>query len=352
MRRLVWASFGGAVVANASFSNVLELSTGGSVGLIAGLGDTVTGFGTIQFDPGTHWLIEGNAAGIADGQTIDGFTLGNTIELTGFIAKSDTFTAAGLVLAGTSDSATIGIKGAFTTPDFIITNDGTNSFVELACFAAGTRISGEHRDIAVEALQVGETIQVLLGDGLAPITWIGRRVVNCASLPLPRLAWPVRIAVDAFGEGRPCRDLFLSPDHAVFVGDVLIPVKYLVNGSTIVQTQMDEVTYYHIQLPRHSILLAEGLAVESYLRIGDQKNFANGNGPVALHPDFASRVWDADGCAPLVVSGPILESVRHWLDAMAGRILVARQRKHEVRKQTSADRSTRHRSAGQCIPRV
>jgi len=33
----------------------------------------------------------------------------------------------------------------------------------------------------------------------------------------------------------PARDLLLSPDHAVFIDGVLIPVRYLINGSTIVQ---------------------------------------------------------------------------------------------------------------------
>ena len=65
-------------------------------------------------------------------------------------------------------------------------------------------------------------------------------------------------------------------------------------------------------------LLAEGLPAESYLDTGDRGNFANGGGAVALYPDFASRVWDAAGCAPLIVTGPALEAVRRWVDALAG----------------------------------
>jgi len=64
-------------------------------------------------------------------------------------------------------------------------------------------------------------------------------------------------------------DLRLSPDHALYIGEVLIPVKHLINGSTIVQVPCDEVTYYHVELPKHSVLLAEGLAAESYLDGGD-----------------------------------------------------------------------------------
>jgi hypothetical protein len=96
-------------------------------------------------------------------------------------------------------------------------------------------------------------------------------------------------------------------------------VKYLVNGTSIAQVPMDEVTYYHVELPRHSVLLAEGLAAESYLDTGDRANFVNNGGPIALYPDFASRMWDAAGCAPLVVTGPALQAAKRWVNGLAGR---------------------------------
>lgn len=71
------------------------------------------------------------------------------------------------------------------------------------------------------------------------------------------------------------------------------------------------------------MLLAEGLPAESYLDIGDRSNFANAGDPVALHPDFASRIWDAAGCAPLVVAGPALDAARLWVNALAGRTILA-----------------------------
>jgi len=43
-----------------------------------------------------------------------------------------------------------------------------------------------------------------------------------------RVSFPVRVVAGAFGEGRPRRDLLLSPDHAVFVDHVLIPAKHLI----------------------------------------------------------------------------------------------------------------------------
>lgn len=137
----------------------------------------------------------------------------------------------------------------------------------------------------------------------------------------------------AFGPGRPARDLWLSPDHAVLIGDVLIPVKYLINASSIAQVRVRAITYYHVELTQHAVLLAEGLPAESYLDTGDRANFANGGGAMTLHPDFSSRVWDAEGCAPLVVTGLALDTARRWVNGLA----------HDLHGRNGA---ARHRAAG------
>jgi hypothetical protein len=125
--------------------------------------------------------------------------------------------------------------------------------------------------------------------------------------------WPIRIEAGAFGPAEPRRPLFLSPDHAVFQDGALIPVKYLVNGTTVTQMPVDTVTYFHVELARHAVLLADGLPAESYLDTGDRSDFANGGGVVRLHPDFASLRREAEACAPLVITGPVLEAVRDRL---------------------------------------
>ena len=136
--------------------------------------------------------------------------------------------------------------------------------------------------------------------------------------------WPVLVRAGAFDDATPHRDLRLSPDHAVHVNGVLIPVKHLINGTTIArEAVVDEVVYYHIELPTHDVLLAEGLPAESYLDVGDRRGFDNGGEVIRLHPDFgapratgAAR-WEASGCAPLVVRGRILERVRGQLRSRA-----------------------------------
>jgi hypothetical protein len=132
----------------------------------------------------------------------------------------------------------------------------------------------------------------------------------CAHHPQPRKIWPVRISAGAFGPGRPHTDLFISPDHAVYVENVLIPVRYLINGSTIVQVPVERVTYHHVELAAHDVLLAQGLPAEGFLDMRDGSNYANRPGPVRLYPDYSVRMWEAFGCSPLIVTGPELAAVR------------------------------------------
>jgi len=89
-----------------------------------------------------------------------------------------------------------------------------------------------------------------------------------------------------------------------------IPVRYLVNGASIAQEQVSKVTYWHVELTAHDVLLADGMPAESYLENGDRGAFDNGGGMIALHPDFGIRRWDAMGCAELVVTGARLDAVK------------------------------------------
>ncbi|HEY1931691.1 MAG TPA: Hint domain-containing protein, partial [Acetobacteraceae bacterium] len=180
---------------------------------------------------------------------------------------------------------------------------------QIACFAAGTRIRTARGEVRVEELREGDVAVTAIDGSEAPVVWIGHRAVDCARHPDPQSVWPVRIKAGAFGRGLPKRALTLSPDHAVYVNEVLVPVKHLINGTTIAQVQVDRVTYYHVELDRHDVVYAEGLPAESYLDVGDRANFANGGAVVQLHIDLAHH-WEAGGCAPLVVWGEELEGVK------------------------------------------
>jgi hypothetical protein len=69
---------------------------------------------------------------------------------------------------------------------------------------------------------------------------------------------------------------------------------------------------------RASSLQAEGLPVESYLDSGDRARFANGGAVTLPHPNFAARAWKMSGCAALILSRPVLQTVRRRLARRAG----------------------------------
>ena len=257
----------------------------------------------------TGILTIGTLAGFA--ATIGSFNRDAEIIVAGTSIATVAFADNTLTLFGPGDSE-LGILtfAADAVSGGHLATNAAGAVIEVACFATGTKIATEHAEVAVETIREGDKVRALLVDRLAPVIWVGRREVDCARHPTPRKVWPVRVAPGAFGPGRPHTELFLSPDHAVFVGEVLIPVRRLINGSTIVQVPVQRVTYHHVELAQHDVLLAQGLPAESFLDMRDGTNYANRAGPVRLYPDYSARMWEAFGCARLVVTGPELVAAR------------------------------------------
>jgi hypothetical protein len=276
---------------SAGLNLVADTGTAGTTGLI-GLTGEVTG-NTVEL------YATNSTLGDLDPTYLFGIT--DTLSATA-LPTGESFTT--LVTAG-PDSNIRGVSFAPTAP----------------CFAAGTLIRTPLGDAPVERLAEGDAVVTIAGEALT-IRWIGHRVVDCARHPKPPSVLPVRIAAHAFGPGLPARPLFLSPDHAVFVEGVLIPVKYLVNGASIAQVAVDAVTYFHIELSEHAVIHAEGLPAESYLDTGDRLDFANGGDAMTLHPVWgteardATLIHDALGAAPLRVAGPEVDRARALLAAV------------------------------------
>ncbi|MGE4048757.1 MAG: Hint domain-containing protein [Acetobacteraceae bacterium] len=201
----------------------------------------------------------------------------------------------------TDGSNTVRVSG-FNGTNF--PSSTASNFSYVTCFVRGTLITTPDGTTAVEALSAGDA--VVLGDGAtARIRWIGRRTLDLKAYRRRELAAPVRIVRHAFADNVPCRDLLLSPDHAILVDDMLICARQLVNGVTIRQElHHDTVEYFHIELEAHAILLAEGLAVESYLDTGNRGFFANSGEPLVLRPDLtdtaSTPTREAHSCRPFV----------------------------------------------------
>jgi autotransporter passenger strand-loop-strand repeat protein len=248
---------------------------------------------------------------------ISGFGFGDAIDLfeDGYVGGMPTYSNGSLVLPASNGDVTLPLMFApgVSVANITLASDtlgGTIAYIP--CFTTGTRILTTRGPTPVELLKAGD--KVVTADGRAEsIRWIGVREVACRAHPRSIDVYPVQISRDAFGKALPERDLYLSPDHSVFIDGVLIPVRYLINDATIVQVEQDSVTYWHVELDRHDVILAEGLPCESYLDTSNRSAFSNGGAAVQLHPDFALKIWDAEACAPLVLAGAELQAARSHL---------------------------------------
>ncbi len=275
-------SVDGATIGN---GGTLDVSYGGTVNDViidangalvwlpgASIGGTVT-FGS---PGGMVQILDTTMPGIA----IGGMAAGYTIDLAeiAYDAGSSAQLSTGNQLQVMQNSQTYDLQldpmRVFAGDYFHTTLDSSGGVAIIEdnapCYASGTRIRTMRGDIAVEELRPGNHVASAFG-GWVRVTWLGHRRVDCRRHPRPHEVWPVRVAADAFAPGLPSRDLFLSPDHAVFVDGVLIPIRHLVNDATITQQPMDDVTYWHVELPMHDVIFAEGLAAESYLDTGNRQ---------------------------------------------------------------------------------
>jgi hypothetical protein len=186
---------------------------------------------------------------------------------------------------------------------------------DAPCFAAGTRILTPDGEVAVEDIVPGQEVLTARegSETVAEVIWTGHRTIDLARHAMPEKVRPVRILAGAFGPGLPERDLRVSPDHALYIDGHLIEAKTLVNGVTvIVEKSTRYVTYHHIELKNHDVVLAEGLPAETYLESGNRLMFESDAQPMVLHPDFAA-VSRKNACAPLLTDGRIVTAARQRL---------------------------------------
>jgi Hint domain len=108
-------------------------------------------------------------------------------------------------------------------------------------------------------------------------------------------------------------NLDVSPNHAIFIDDVLVPARKLVNGVTIYQREaVDSVEYFHLELEAHDVIFAEGASAETYADCDNRGTFHNADEFGHLYPNDDPPKWTF--CAPLIESGDVLQKIRRKLD--------------------------------------
>jgi hypothetical protein len=153
------------------------------------------------------------------------------------------------------------------------------------CFLTGTSIATPSGETKVEELRRGDVVSTAGGE-TRQVLWIGRRKVSSEFADASRV-FPVRIRAGALAEHIPTRDLVVSPDHAIMVEGVLIQAGALVNGVSIVRESAmpSEFVYYHVELDRHDLIIADGTLAETFVDNVDRMGFDNWDEHQKLYPE-------------------------------------------------------------------
>jgi len=302
-------------VSGGAGKNTLELAAG--TGSVTGIGAQFIQFGSIDFDAGGTWYAEGDAAGLASGQTISGFASGDTIILDGFTEASFSYvTGAGLEIFDGTSTDTLDITGIFSTGSFSVTPvvEGTEI---LLCYLRGTRIMTPSGEVLIENLRIGDPVVARFG-GTQKIKWIGRQSFGGVFVRKNRAQIPVRIAAGALGRELPQRDLYVSPGHSMLLGDILVLAQSLLNGVSITQDWgSEDIHYYQLEFETHDCVLAEGVWSESFADgPGMRGIFHNVTEFYEIFPAY--RAPDQfTMCAPRPEFGPALEAALRPVLALA-----------------------------------
>lgn len=138
------------------------------------------------------------------------------------------------------------------------------------CFTPGTQIATSKGWQPVETLRRGDRV-VTRDNGLRRIAWVGRRDLSYSDLQEVPTLRPVLVRKGAFGFGAPSRDMLVSPKHRLLVDvdypareEVLIGAERLIDGRTIRMAPVLGVSYLHILLEAHEVILANGAWTESF----------------------------------------------------------------------------------------
>lgn len=277
----------------------------------AGTNLTVQSFDFVDSDD--NGLIEPNVGDMANGAQVTSVWVNDTITVT-MNGTTQTITGVTFYLDGqpaifTPNDGTILTDAVFQSSTYVVqsTEIDVGDFGP-PCFTPGTLIETDRGPRAIETLQPGDLVMTR-DNGCQPLLWISSRTVPGRG----RFA-PVVFAPGAIGNPV---ELTVSPQHRMLVtgwqaelffgqDEVLVPAKHLVNGDTIRQVDLPEVTYIHLLLADHEIVMAGGVPSESYFLGHALRGDASGTRAelLALFPD---------------------------LEAVAGAILPARQviRRHE-----------------------
>ena len=150
---------------------------------------------------------------------------------------------------------------------------GDTEYADVVCFTPSSLILTPQGEVPAAALRPGD--RVITADGGArPVIWAGQSFISPARRMRENLH-PVRLRAGAFGEGRPWRDLWVSPQHRFCITgprlmldfaleEAMVPALSLIDGRRVARIRAAQpVRYVHLLLEGHHVLFANGLPCES-----------------------------------------------------------------------------------------
>ncbi|MEQ9259013.1 MAG: Hint domain-containing protein [Roseovarius sp.] len=152
----------------------------------------------------------------------------------------------------------------------------------IECFTPGLRVTTRSGKVAVEHLRPGDML-LTRDRGFQPLLWRGVRRLR----PEPGgpggpvgpgargFEPPVRIRAGALGPGQPERDMVVSPGHRLLTTDpallarlgareALVEARMLLGAPGVERLPMPRVTYIHLLLESHEVILCENTWSESF----------------------------------------------------------------------------------------
>lgn len=138
------------------------------------------------------------------------------------------------------------------------------------CFTPGTQIATDRGWRPVELLRRSDRV-VTRDNGLKRIAWVGRRDLSFADLHELSGLRPILVRKGAFGQGTPVRDMLVSPSHRFLVktlsgggNETLFAARELTFRRGVQGVSVLGVSYVHLLLEAHEVILADGVWTESF----------------------------------------------------------------------------------------
>lgn len=169
----------------------------------------------------------------------------------------------------------------------------TNS---VPCFGGDTVIETPSGYRPITLLKPGDDV-LTLDNGPQPILWAGSRRVTAWQAQLSKRLQPIRFSGGMGGVATPFRPLTLSQQHRVLVAD---PAAQLLCGQPEVfvaarnfappSVPRTGVMWHHILLPRHEVIRANGVWVESLFAGGTLSDLTSTSQSRAIEIALAGRL--------------------------------------------------------------